>query len=91
MVVVYVVQFYDHFIEWGLKEEIRNLIAIRSRNGINAGSTVNIIASDADLYVAKIDDAIFMKIGPRYDVGNLVPSDFHVATSGQDYAVWEKK
>jgi alpha-amylase len=91
MVVVYVVQFYDHFIESGLKEEIRNLTAIRSRNGINAGSTVNIIASDADLYVAKIDDAIFMKIGPRYDVGNLVPSDFHVATSGQDYAVWEKK
>ncbi|KAE8100683.1 hypothetical protein FH972_018554 [Carpinus fangiana] len=83
--------FYDHFMEGSLKEEIRNLTAIRSRNGINAGSTVNIIASDADLYVAKIDDAIFMKIGPRYDVGNLVPSDFHVATSGQDYAVWEKK
>jgi alpha-amylase len=91
VVVVYVVQFYDHFIEWGLKEEIRNLTAIRSRHGINAGSTVNIIASDADLYVAKIDDAIFMKIGPRYDVGNVVPSDFHVATFGKDYAVWEKK
>ncbi|XP_062158534.1 alpha-amylase-like [Alnus glutinosa] len=82
--------FYDHFFDGGLKEEISKLVAIRLRNGINSRSTVQIIASDADLYVAGIDDKIFMKIGPRFEVGNLVPSNFHVATSGQDYAVWEK-
>jgi alpha-amylase len=84
------VQFYDHFFDGGLKEEISKLVAIRLRNGINSRSTVQITASDADLYVAGIDDKIFMKIGPRVEVGNLVPSNFHVATSGQDYAVWEK-
>ena len=84
-------QFYDHFFDWGLKDEISKLTAIRSRNGINTKSTVNILASDADLYMAGIDDKIIMKIGPKMDLGNLVPSNFQVAASGNDYAVWEKK
>ncbi|KAK4599422.1 hypothetical protein RGQ29_009468 [Quercus rubra] len=83
--------FYDHFFDWGLKDEISKLTAIRSRNGINTKSTVNILASDADLYMAGIDDKIIMKIGPKMDLGNLVPSNFQVAASGNDYAVWEKK
>lgn len=82
-------QFYDHFFDWGLKEQIANLTAIRQRNGINMKSSVNILAADADLYVAKIDNKIIMKIGPKTDLGNLIPSNFHLATSGQDYAVWE--
>lgn len=83
--------FYDHFFEWGLKDELSKWIAIRSRNGINTKSTVNILASEADLYMARIDDKIIMKIGPKLDLGNLVPSNFQVAASGKDYAVWEKK
>ncbi|XP_061364093.1 alpha-amylase [Gastrolobium bilobum] len=81
--------FYDHFFDWGLKEEIAKLTAIRVRNGINMKSTVNILAADADLYVAEIDNKIIMKIGPKMDLGNLIPSNFRVAASGQDYAVWE--
>lgn len=84
-------QFYDHFFDWGLKEEISKLSAIRSRNGISSTSRVNILASDADLYLAEVDDKIIMKIGPKMDLGNLVPSNYQVATSGNDYAVWEKK
>lgn len=83
--------FYDHFIDWGLKEEIVKLTSIRTRNGINESSNVNIMASDANLYVAKIDDKIIVKIGSTYDVDNLVPSNFKIATSGQDYCVWEKQ
>ncbi|PKI50637.1 hypothetical protein CRG98_028949 [Punica granatum] len=85
--------FYDHFFDWGLKEEISKLISIRARNGINEKSRVKIVAADADLYVAAIgdDEKIMMKIGPRYDVGGLVPSNYQIATSGNDYAVWEKK
>ncbi|XP_041017848.1 alpha-amylase isoform X1 [Juglans microcarpa x Juglans regia] len=83
--------FYDHFFDWGLKEEISKLTAIRSRNGINTRSIVSILASDGDLYVARIDDKIIMKIGPKMDLGNLIPSNFQVSTSGKDYAVWEKK
>ncbi|KAJ4701758.1 Alpha-amylase [Melia azedarach] len=83
--------FYDHFFDWGLKEEIGKLAAIRVKSGINTASRVNILASAADLYVASIDDKIIMKIGPKMDLGNLIPSDFQVAASGKDYAVWEKK
>lgn len=82
--------FYDHFFDWGLKDEISKLTTIRARNGISATSKVQIMASDADLYVAKIDDKIIMKIGPKLDLGNLIPSNFHVSTSGNDYCVWEK-
>ncbi|KAF5195468.1 Alpha-amylase [Thalictrum thalictroides] len=82
--------FYDHFFDWGLKEEITKLAAVRSRNGIRPNSSIRIIVSDADLYVAVIDEKIIAKIGPRYDVGKLVPPDFRIAVSGNDYAVWEK-
>lgn len=84
-------QFYDHFVEWGLKEELIKLSAIRTRNGIGERSTVNIMASDGDLYVAGIDGKIIMKIGPNTNLGNLIPSDYVLATSGMQYAVWEKK
>lgn len=91
MLTFLVVQFYDHFVGWGLKGEITKLAAVRSKNGISATSTVNILASDSDLYVAAIDKKIIMKIGPKLDLGNLVPSSYQLATSGKDYAVWAKK
>ncbi|XWS21188.1 hypothetical protein CRYUN_Cryun30bG0033900 [Craigia yunnanensis] len=83
--------FYDHFFDFGLKDEITKLVVIRNRNGINTSSSVNILASDSDLYMASIDDKIIMKIGPKMDLGNLVPSNYQLATSGNNYAVWEKK
>ena len=84
-------QFYDHFVEWGLKEEIIKLTTIRQRNGITETSNVNIMASDADVYVAMIQGKVIVKLGPRYDVGNLIPSNFKVSTYGKDYCVWEKQ
>ncbi|XP_022768775.1 alpha-amylase-like isoform X2 [Durio zibethinus] len=84
--------FYDHFFyPFGLKDEINKLVAIRNRHGINATSTVNILASDFNLYMASIDDKIIMKIGSKLDLGNLVPSNYRLATSGNNYAVWEKR
>uniref|UniRef100_A0A5B7BQV1 Alpha-amylase n=1 Tax=Davidia involucrata TaxID=16924 RepID=A0A5B7BQV1_DAVIN len=83
--------FYDHFFDWGLKDEIAKLATIRTRNGISATSKVQIMASDADLYVATIDEKIIVKIGPKLDLGNLIPPNYLVATSGNDYCVWEKK
>ncbi|KAI9200592.1 hypothetical protein LWI28_010218 [Acer negundo] len=82
--------FYDHFFEWGKKEELTKLVAIRNKNGIGPASKVNILAAESDLYMAAIDDKIIMKIGPKTDLGNLLPSNYQVATSGIDYAVWEK-
>ncbi|KAM6576215.1 hypothetical protein CsatB_028052 [Cannabis sativa] len=85
--------FYDHLIEWGLKEQISKLSGIRGRNGINMNSNVKILAAEGDLYMAEIDEKIIMKIGPKMDLGNLLPSSnyYKIATDGQDYAVWEKK
>ncbi|XP_065038276.1 alpha-amylase isozyme 3C-like isoform X1 [Musa acuminata AAA Group] len=83
--------FYDHMFDWGLKEKITQLAKTRTRNGIHSGSALNILASDADLYMAMIDGKILTKLGSRYDVGNLVPSNFHVVASGNDYCVWEKR
>ncbi|KAF2321179.1 hypothetical protein GH714_035007 [Hevea brasiliensis] len=83
--------FYDHFFDWGLKEEISKLIAVRTRNHIRPNSVMQILASDADLYMAVVDEKIIAKIGPRSDIGDLVPPTFQLAASGQDYSVWEKK
>ena len=85
-------QFYDHFVDINLKEQIRNLTAIRKRNNINANSGCRIITAEDDLYMAAIDERIVMKIGARYDVGKFLPPspEFSVAIAGVDYCVWEK-
>jgi len=67
------------------------LTSIRTRNGINELSSVNIMASDSDLYMAMIDGKVIVKLGSQYDIGNLVPSNFKIATSGKDYCIWEKQ
>lgn len=82
--------FYDHFFDWGLSAEISKLIAIRTKNGINPNSHLQILAADSDLYVAIIDQKIIAKIGPKFEVGSLIPPGFKVSTSGNNYAVWEK-
>ncbi|KAI3504860.1 hypothetical protein L1887_26613 [Cichorium endivia] len=82
--------FYDHFLNWGLKDQIRKVSAVRARNGISATSHVKILAYEADLYVAEIDEKIIVKIGPKDDLGNLIPRNFQVATSGLNYCVWVK-
>lgn len=35
---------------------------------------------------------VVVKLGPRYDMGNLVPNsnEFKVAASGKDFCVWER-
>ncbi|KAL3340465.1 hypothetical protein AABB24_028881 [Solanum stoloniferum] len=83
--------FYDHFFDWGLKDGITTLASIRKRNGISETSNLQILAADSDLYVAMIDEKIIVKIGRKTDLGSLIPPNYQVAASGQDYAVWEKK
>nr|ABC87289.1 putative alpha-amylase [Ceratopteris richardii] len=84
--------FYDHFYDWGLKDEILNLIDVRKRNRIRANSEINILAADHDLYVAAINDNVIMKIGPKFDIGDLAPNleEWKVAAVGHEYCVWEK-
>ncbi|KAG8503139.1 hypothetical protein CXB51_000944 [Gossypium anomalum] len=83
--------FYDHFFDLGLKDEISKLVEIRNRSGIQSTSTVTILASEFELYMASVDDKIIINIGPKMDLGNLAPPNYQLATSGNNYAVWEKK
>nr|CAB3453587.1 unnamed protein product [Digitaria exilis] len=82
--------FYDHMFDWNLKREITALSAVRRRNGIKAGSKLRILVAESDLYVAMVDERLIAKIGPRYDVGNVIPPGFKVAAHGDNYCVWEK-
>ncbi|KAL8154011.1 hypothetical protein V2J09_011771 [Rumex salicifolius] len=82
--------FNDHFFDWGLSKEIGNLVAVRNRNGITETSAVNIMAADADLYMAMVGDRVIVKLGSRFDVGSLIPPGFTVVAHGTDYCVWEK-
>jgi alpha-amylase len=84
------VQFYDHFFDWGFKEEIAALVAVRKRNSITATSELKILMYDGDAYVAEIDGKVVVKIGSRYDVGSVIPAGFVNCAHGNDYAVWEK-
>ncbi|CAL5049068.1 unnamed protein product [Urochloa decumbens] len=82
--------FYDHFFDWGLKDEIAALVAVRKRNGITPTSELTILKYDGDAYVAQIDSKVIMKIGSRYDVSALIPAGYQVVAHGNDYAAWEK-
>ncbi|CAN6163224.1 unnamed protein product [Urochloa humidicola] len=82
--------FYDHFFDWGFKDEIAALVAVRKRNGITPASELKILKYDGDAYVAEIDNKVIMKIGSRYDVSALIPAGYQVVAHGNDYAVWEK-
>lgn len=88
--------FWEHYFDWGedLQKQISNLVALRQRCGIKARSKLKILAADHDMYVATIDDKIMVKLGPRFDMGDLVPKEsegWKVAQSGKDYAVWAKE
>ncbi|CAN4122685.1 unnamed protein product [Withania somnifera] len=83
--------FYDHFFDFGLKDEITTLASIRKRNGISETSSLQILAADSDLYVAMVDEKVIVKLIPKTDLGSLIPFDYQVAATGQDYTVWEKK
>ena len=48
--------FWDHYFNSHCRETIDQLIALRKRTGVNAGSKVQIQAADDDFYVARIDD-----------------------------------
>lgn len=50
------------------------------------------MVADADCYLAKVDDKVIIKMGPRYELGELTPKEeegWKLAASGNNYAVWE--
>lgn len=69
-------------------------VALRQRAGIQANSKLEILAAEKDMYVARVNDNVTVKLGPRYDMGSFAPrkeDGWALAASGKDFAVWEKK
>ena len=68
-------------------------VALRRRAGIRADSRLEILAAEPDMYVARVNGNVTLKLGPRFDMGGLVPRSedgWQLAASGPDFAVWEK-
>lgn len=80
--------FWDHFYDWGLHDDIKDIIQVRKNNGIHSNSSLDIKVAQGNLYAAEIDGKVAMKIGS----GNWSPSGsgWNLAASGNNYAVWEK-
>jgi len=77
-----------------LREEIRLLLDIRARACVCCESVLDIKIADSDLYVAFVDDAVAVKLGPRYEAPTFILdalADFELAAHGDDYAVWLRK
>jgi alpha-amylase len=84
--------FWEHYFDWGLKEQLVALVALRKRAGVKSDSPVEILAAEGDLYVAKIGGRLVLKLGPRFDMGALLPDagqGWAMAAKGEGWAVWE--
>ncbi len=80
--------FWDHLFDWGLYDQIKDLVWIRKRNGLTDESSVNIIQATNNVYAAILDDKVAMKIGP----GSWSPpgNGWNLKASGSNYAVWDR-
>ena len=68
-------------------------VALRRRAGIRADSKLEILAAEQDMCVARCNGNVTLKLGPRYDMGGLVPrkeEGWRLVQAGNEYAVWEK-
>lgn len=85
---------HDHVFSWKLAKEIKPLIELRQRVGIHRRSKLEILCAEDDMYVARIDNKLTLKLGPRYDMGSHVPSKddgWAMVANGCDFAIWERK
>ena len=77
--------FWDHYFYWNLKGKIKELISIRKKANIDSASPVEIIQAKQDLYVAKINDNLLVKIGKgTWSAG----PEFAAPIVGHNYAIW---
>ncbi|WP_179958166.1 alpha-amylase C-terminal beta-sheet domain-containing protein [Chitinimonas arctica] len=79
--------YYPHVYNWGLKDPIRTLLALRREQGIVSTSAVAIQRAEQGLYAAVIDGKLAMKIGPN---GWSPGAGWTLRASGDQYAVWSR-
>lgn len=81
--------FWDHYFEWGdfYRAKIRELAQMRHGLNIHRQSYLEILEARNNLYVAKIDDKLIVKLGSAtYNPG----SEWESAISGPGYYIWTK-
>jgi alpha-amylase len=82
--------FWDHYFDWGMKQDIKALMAIRRRNGIRSTSSLVIEAAQKDLYAATIDGRVAVKIGSGdWSPERTQRAPWRLTYSGNNFAVWE--
>ncbi|CAM6100036.1 unnamed protein product [Calypogeia fissa] len=88
------VVFYDHFYDFGLHDQIAELIAARQRTGVGCRSPIKIFHANFDGYVAQVGDDLLVKLGkldwnPSKE-NNLVGKWERLLDKGEDYQLWER-
>ena len=79
--------YWPHLFDWGLRDQVKALIAARGAAGVTSTSKVTVLAADSGRYAAVIDDKLAVKIGPAdWSPG----SGWSLAASGKNYAVWTR-
>ncbi len=79
--------YWPHFYDYGVKQNIKDLINIRKTQGLTSTSTVAIQVADSSKYAAIIDNKVAVKIG----AGSWSPgTGWTQAASGNKYTVWTK-
>ena len=75
------------------KDELKKLIEIRKAVGINNESSVKVLESAGDIYVAEVNGtkgSLVVKIGSRYTYTPTGYTGDDVVASGDDYCIWTK-
>lgn len=86
--------FYDHFYDFGLRDPIAELIAVRGRTGVHCRSVVKIHQATNQGYVAQVGENLIMKLGyldwnPSKQ-NNLEGNWKRCLDKGADYQIWER-
>ncbi|MCO5586005.1 hypothetical protein L7F22_039942 [Adiantum nelumboides] len=86
--------FYDHFYDFGLRDPIAELIAVRNRTGVHCRSTVKIHHATNQGYVSQIGENLVIKLGyldwnPSKQ-NNLEGNWQRCLDKGSDYQIWER-
>lgn len=79
--------YWPHYFDWGIQQQLKDLVFLRKEAGINENSAVEIKAADGARYAAIIDGRLAMKIGP----GSWSPGPgWTLRAHGRNYAAWTR-
>lgn len=78
--------FLDHFHDGVFHESILDLMRIRRQEGLHCRSKVRIIAATPAVYVACIDNRVYVRLGD--DEWQLDDAAFRCRAKGARYAIW---